>query len=345
MTVNEIVDELRAGSPRASDALRLQVMTHASRPAPQAPSLLDRLLGGRRLALLVPAGAALAVVAAVAIGVTRSGPPSERAATAAIERAAGAAGNGSIAPAAPGAADAATAQKAAPAPFAGRAQRYAAALTLQVEDTDALSDATQRALAVARDLGGYVVSVHYATGEEGAASMTLRVPSTRAAEAVTRLSNLGTILAQDVQIDDLQESLDALDRRLERLQTHIAALTTAIDRADDDPERTRLEAQRARARSELRELRASRAATTAEARAATIQVDLRTKQDTGAALPGSGSRLDRALDKALAVLAWEGVVLLAVALVVAPFALVVAAVLATRRVRRRREEERLLARA
>ena len=240
MTVNEIVEELRAGSPRASDALRLQVMTHASQPAPQAPSLLDRLRGGRRLALLVPAGAALAVVAAVAIGVTRSGPPSERAATApeTIERSAGAPGSG-IAPAAPGAAGAATAQKAAPAPFAGRAQHYAAALTLQVEDTDALSDATQRALAVARDLGGYVVSIHYATGEDGAASMTLRVPSTRAAEAVTRLSNLGTILAQDVQIDDLQESLDALDRRLERLQTHIAALTAAIDRADGDAERAK----------------------------------------------------------------------------------------------------------
>ena len=76
-------------------------------------------------------------------------------------------------------------QKAAPVPVTGRAQRYVANLTLSVEDTDALSEATQRALSIARDLGGYVVSVQYATGTEGASSLTLRVPSARAGDAVT----------------------------------------------------------------------------------------------------------------------------------------------------------------
>ena len=65
----------------------------------------------------------------------------------------------------PAAADTATIQKAAPGPVTGRAQRYVANLTLSVEDTDALSEATQRALSIARDLGGYVVSVQYATGD------------------------------------------------------------------------------------------------------------------------------------------------------------------------------------
>jgi hypothetical protein len=345
MTVNEIVDELRAGRPRASGALRLQVLTVASQPAPRTPTLGERLRGRRRLTLLVPAAAALAVVSAVAIGVSRSGPPSQRAATGqeAIQRAAGADTTRSAAAPSAGAADTGAAQKAVPGPFAGRAQRYSAALTLEVDDRPALSDATQQALAITRDLGGYVVTVHYATGTDGAASLTLRVPSARAADAVTRLSSLGTILAQDVQIDDLQGSLDTLDRQLQRLEARIAALTAAIDRADSAAERARLEAQRAQARSELRELRASRAATAAEARNATVQLDLRTKQTEGGALPGSGSRLDRALDKALAVLAWEGIVLLAVAIALAPLALVAAAVWATRRARRRREEERLLA--
>jgi peptidoglycan hydrolase CwlO-like protein len=171
--------------------------------------------------------------------------------------------------------------------------------------------------------------------------MTLRVPSTNAADAVTRLSSLGTILGQSVQIDDLQESLDSLDRRQQQVRARIAALTAAIDRAETDAERARLEEQRAQARAELRELRASRAATAAEARNATVQLDLRTNEDAGATAPGS--RLDRALDKALAVLAWEGVVLLAVAIALAPLALVATAVWATRRTRRRREEERLLA--
>ena len=90
-------------------------------------------------------------------------------------------------------------------------------------------------------------------------------------------------------------------------------------------------------------MRASQAATAAEARNATVQLDLQTKQDSGGAVPSSGSRLDRALDKALAVLAWEGIVLLAVAIAFAPLALAAAAVLATRRTRRRHEEDRLLA--
>ena len=343
MTVNEIVDELRAARPRASDALRLQVMTIAARPVPRTPTFRERLRGRRRLALLVPAGAALALAAAVVIGVSRSGSTDalETAAPESTVRSAGTPGASLAAP--PTAADAATAQKAAPGPIAGRAQRYSAALSLEVEDTDALSEATQQALAIARDLGGYVVSVHYATGDQGSASMTLRVPSANAADAVTRLSSLGTILAQNVQIDDLQESLDTLDRRTQQVRARIAALTAAIDRADTDAERARLEEQRAQARAELRELRASRAATAEEARNATVQLDLQTKQDSGGAVPGSGSRLDRALDKALAVLAWEGIVLLAVAIAVAPLALVAAAVWATRRTRRRREEDRLLA--
>jgi hypothetical protein len=343
MTVNEIVGELRATRPHASDALRLQVMTIAARPVPRTPTLGGRLRGRRRLALLVPAGAAMAMAAAVVIGFSRSGSP-DTLGTAAPEstaRSAGTTGESLTAP--PTAGDAATAQKAAPGPVAGRAQRYSAALSLQVEDTDALSDATQQALAIARDLGGYVVSVHYATGDQGSASMTLRVPSAKAADAVTRLSSLGTILAQNVQIDDHQESLDSLDRREQQVRARIAALTTAIDRAETAAERARLEEQRAQTRAQLRDLRASHAATSAEARNATVQLDLQTKQDSGGAVPGSGSRLDRALDKALAVLAWEGIVLLALAIALAPLALVAAGVWATRRARRRREEDRLLA--
>jgi hypothetical protein len=74
---------------------------------------------------------------------------------------------------------------------------------------------------------------------------------------------------------------------------------------------------------------------------ATIQLELRTEVSSTA--PAAGSRLDRALDKALAVLAWEAVVVLALLVAAAPLVLVAVAVWLTRRGRRRREEERLLA--
>jgi hypothetical protein len=242
----------------------------------------------------------------------------------------------------PSAGDATAAQKAPPGPLTGRAQRYVANLTLAVEDTDALSEATQRALTIARDLGGYVVAVQYATGADGAASVTLRVPSARAGDAVTRLSGLGTIVAQNVQIQDLQESLDGLDRELERLRARIAALTAQLERTTSPADRARLIEQRAQAQAQLRELRASRAATAAEARNATIQLELRTEEGSEV-VPTGGSRLDRALDRALEVLAWEAVVALAIAVAAAPLVLVGVAVWGTRKARRRREDERLLA--
>ncbi len=340
MNVTEIVDELRATRPRASDPLRFQVLTLASSPPAPSPSLLDRLRG-RRLALLVPVAAGLAVASAVAIGVTRPQPDVRDAASppTTAERSAGEADSSALV-GPPAAADSSTTQKAVPGPLTGRAQRYVASLTLAVEDTDALSEATQRALTIARDLGGYVVAVQYATGADGAASVTLRVPSARAGDAVTRLSALGTIVEQNVQIQDLQESLDGLDRELERLRARIAALTVQIERATGAADRARLIEQRAQAQAQLRELRASRAATAAEARNATIQVELRT-EDGAAAAPGS--RLDRALDRALEVLAWEAVVALALAVAAAPLVLVGAAVWGTRRARRRREDEQLLA--
>lgn len=345
MTVNQLVDELRASRPTASEALRLQVLTVASAPQVTTPSLRDRLRRRRRLVLALPAAAALAVVSAVAIGVTRPGPAAREssapAASVEAQRSVGSAQAPGVTFAGPSADSSATRAKAAPGPVAGRAQRYSASLTLSVEDTDALSEATQRALSIARDLGGYVVSVQYATGTDGAASLIFRVPSARAADAVTRLSGLGTIVGQNVQIDDLQESLDTLDGQLERIRAQIAALDVALERAQTAAERARLLERRAQAQAQLRELRANRSATAAAARNATIQLDLRTEEGSGVAAPGS--RLDRALDKALAILAWEAVVVLALAVALAPVALVALAVWGAGRARRRREEERLLA--
>ena len=340
--MNEIVDELRTSRPRAGDALRLQVLSLASATPVATSSLGDRLRGRRRLFLALPAAAALAVVAAVAIGVTRPS-PGAREATAPASDAQRSAAAPTTTFAGPSADAAGTRlEKAAPTPLPGRAQRYSANLTLSVEDGDALSQATQRALAIAKDLGGYVVSVQYATGEQGAASLTLRVPSPRAGDAVTRLSALGTILAQNVQIDDLQESLDTLDRQLERARAQIAALVDSLARAETAAERARLLERRAQAQAELRELRASRSATADVARNATIQLELRTEENTGVAAPGS-SRLDRALDRALEILAWEAVVVLAIAVAAAPLVLVALAIWGARRVRRRREDDRLLA--
>jgi hypothetical protein len=349
MTVNEIVDELRATRPRASEPLRLEVLTVTSRPPRVEPSLVWRLRR-KRLVLLVPAAAGLAVASAIAIGVTRPEPALREAAAPRAttdQQLAGRSASESAPTTSTGAfagaqEDATTALKSAPpGTVAGRAQRYSASLTLGVEDTDALSEATQRALSIARDLGGFVVAVRYATGDEGVASVTLRVPSGRAGDAVTRLSALGTILAQNVQIDDLQESIDGYDRELQRLEAQLATVKAQLAGTLTEAERARLEERRAQLKAQLDQYRASRAATAAEARLATFQLELRTEKREGAPVPGS--RLDRALDKALAVLTWEAVVALAFAVAVAPLVLLGVVLWGGRRMHRRRDEDRLLA--
>ena len=346
MNVSEMVDELRTGRPRASEPLRVQVLTVASQPAPTTTPLFTRLRV-RRYALLVPAAAGLAVASAIAIGVTRPEPALREAAspsgTIEQDSTAGArtAGPTTSKPYS-GAQDAAAlAGKVAPGPVAGRAQRYVASLTFAVDDTDALSAATQRALSIAHDLGGYVVAVRYATGDDGVASVTLRVPSARSADAVTRLSALGTIVAQDVQIDDLQQPLDELDRTVRRLRAQLAALNAKLDGSLTAADRARLEERRAQIKAQLDQHRASRAATAAEARLATFQLELRTEENEGVTPPGS--RLDRAFDKALAVLTWEAVVALAIAVAAAPLVLVGLLVWGARRAQRRRADDRLLA--
>ncbi|HSF60711.1 MAG TPA: hypothetical protein VLA69_03380, partial [Gaiellaceae bacterium] len=95
-------------------------------------------------------------------------------------------------------------------------------------------------------------------------------------------------------------------------------------------------------RTELRGIRSGISATNAEARMSTIQLAVVTPGAFGAVAP-SPNRLDRTIDEALNVLAWEAVVALAVLIVLAPFALVGLAAWLGRRAYRRREDERLLA--
>ena len=349
MTSAEILNELRGAAPAAPLTLRGRVAEiAASSPAP-APrtSFAGRLLPRRRALLVaLPVAAAVAVASAGVIGIVQSG--SEPDATLAVReeaqqdsavQKAGAESAPTYGAVGGAAADATTA--ATPGPTTGRAQRVVANLTIEVDDTDALSDATQKALQTTRSLGGYVVSVSYATSTDGTASLTVRVPTARVQDAITRLSSLGTIVAQQVQIDDLQESIDELAKRVIGLQERIARLTAQLEDPSLDAEtKATLETRRKAARAELAAVRGAKAAQTAEARLATIQLSLVT--DSAAAVPGTPSRFDRTLDDVVEILALEGLVVLFALVIVGPFLLVGLAAWWGRRALQRREDERLL---
>jgi hypothetical protein len=358
MTASELTAQLRAARPIAPESLRERVrVLAASEPAPAVRRRLPEFrMPSLRIA--VPVVAATALAAASIFALVR---PDRHNATVATKELSSL--PAATVPTPPSALDTQQAQgsavapstahtapqpfgatrNAAPVPTPGRAQRYQAELTISVKNGDALSSATARAQTTVRALGGYVVNVSFASADSGAASLTLRVPTQRVQEALARLSSLGKVVGQQVQIDDLQSTLDQLSRRITVLRArifHITALLT--DPTLSSVQRADLETQRTELQNALRQTRQNRSGISAVARNATIELQLQTARKAVAPPP---SRADRTLHQAARVLAWEGAAMLYVLVVLGPFVILGAALAFAAKARRRSEESRLLARS
>ena len=336
----DLIHELQASRPVAPAALRARVRETARAPRAASPWERFRLPVRRVAVVAAPAVLALALVSAGAVGLSRSG---ERDVFSEAARPVVEGPRESIEKETLGATDlgAGATRDSAAGPTTGRAQRVSATLTVEVSDSDAVSDAAQDAIELTRRLGGHVVSSSVTTGEQAAATMTVRVPVGKVQQAIAGLSGLGRIVSQQVTIDDLQASLDALERRQASLRNQVARIGARLDTESLEPEeRAVLETRLQRLQRELRELRRGITATHAEARMSTIELTVATPE-AGVVAPAP-SRLERTLDEALNVLVWEGVIVLALAIVLAPIALLGLAAWLGQRLYRRREDERLL---
>ena len=345
MTSPELMHELRASRPIAPTTLRARVREISADETVRAPWSRFRFSVRRVSLIAIPAAAALAFASAGVLGIAKSDVSPEAYRQESLETGKSTAEatpstnlgvQGQAVPAPGQALDSAI------GPTSDRATRVSATLTVEVADPDAVSRAAQDALDLTRSLGGHVVNASVATGEEGSAALTVRVPVAKVQEAIVGLSGLGKIVSQQVTIDDLQASLDELERREASVRNQIARIVARLGTESLDAETEAvLRARLQTLRGELRGLRAGIASTNAEARMSTIQLTVVTPGAFGAVAPPA--RLDRTIDEALNVLAWEAVIVLAVLIVLAPFALVAFAAWLGRRFYRRREEEQLLA--
>jgi hypothetical protein len=212
-----------------------------------------------------------------------------------------------------------------------RVQTYGAALALRIPTSAGVSNALKRALRITASLGGYATSVHAQTSRHGAtADLTLKIPRAHVQEALARLSQLGTITSEQVDIADKQAGLNATDALIAKLQKQLAALRAL----PVTPENTaRISALTARIAS----LQRGEAATRRTAHYATIRLALATP---GAAAPvkhGHGP-----LHGVGVALRWLGIGAVYALAIGAPVALLLAlGWLAVRFVRRRREEQLL----
>lgn len=342
MTSPDLIHELRASRPTAPTALRARIREIPAQETAPAPWSRFRFPVRRAAFIAIPAAAALAFASAGVLGIARSDVSTEtyRAEGLADKATAETAPSANLGTAAQDALIGPTAD--AIGPTTDRKQRVSATLTVEVRDADAVSRAAQDALDLTRRLGGHVVSASVVTGEEGSASLTVRVPVAKVQEAIVGLSALGRIVSQQVTIDDLQESLDQLERREASVRNQIARIVARLETESLDAQtKAVLQARLQTLRGELRGLRAGIASTNAEARMSTIQLAVVTPGAFGAVAPPA--RLDRTIDEALNVLVWEAVIVLAVLIVMAPFALAAFVAWLGRRLYRRREEDRLLA--
>jgi Domain of unknown function (DUF4349) len=323
---DDLLNVLREARPMAPAELR----EHVRRIAAEATPEPRHGIRWRRV-VVVAAPLAAAVAGAVILfpdgktrpqtGLTYASPPARKAANPTELQ--------TLAPSSGAASD----QAALPAPAPDRVQRITTTLELRLPNTQAVSDATKQAVAITRSLGGYPKALNVdAEGRTGYASLVLRIPKQNVQRAVSRLSGLGTIVGENVQIQDIQAQVDAAARKIHRLQArraywqaqsaseeaaqHVAALTTQIAK-----------------------LRRGRANTIKTASYATVSVQMTTKPAPVPAHKGQGP-----LHNLGVAFWWIGIVAVYVLALAAPFVVLgVLFWLLFRAVRRHREAELLSA--
>ena len=224
-----------------------------------------------------------------------------------------------------------------------RLAHHTATMRLRVSDVDELSRTTRDAMRIARRLGGFVASVNYAKpkGDDGEASLTLRVPTGKIQEAIAQLSDLGVIVSQRIEIQDVQNRVNDATERIASLRRTIRRIEARLRQSISEDERFRLQLQLEQARGNLRRLTDQRTSTVRRARLAVVSVTLTTREDEQKAAPPPG-RVERAAGNAATVLAKELAAIVWVLIVLSPLVLLGAAAVVASRTRRRRFAERLL---
>jgi hypothetical protein len=322
MSQRDLTAELRRARITAPSELRERVRLIAA-----ADTTPTRRFTWRR-ALVV----ALPVAAAIAASIVFSRPSNNEAThTPAVLRA-GIAHGEAINPATTKSAG--SAAKLAPPNTPGRVQVYGADLALRLSSATAVSDGVKSALRIASSLGGYPTAVH-ATSQANVASanLTLKIPRAHIQEAVTRLSALGTITSEQVNIQDKQAGLNATDRQIARLQTQLKELRAQTPSATTTARIAALESQIAR-------LQRAEAATRLKAHYATVHLNLTSAKAVVSHKQGHGP-----LHGVVVAVTWLGIGAVYALAIGAPIAILALLVWLAARIVRRRREDALLSRS
>jgi Domain of unknown function (DUF4349) len=325
----ELVHELKAVPAAAPQRLRERLRA-LGEPAPRRS--LPMLPWRRALLVLAPACALVLVVAAVVHGVLNSAPKAQ------VAGSRGALHSPELGPAKDSGFGIVP-------PTPGRKQDYQAWMTLRVGDLDDLTARTNEAVQVARSFGGYVVSLQQSTrsGSPGETDLTLRIPVNRVESALVRLSDLGTVLARQVSIVDLEQTLRQQRARIVRLKVYIARAVEQLKSDLPADVRLRVQLQLQAARQALADATRSNTTTLRRAALSTVSLTLTTQKAATPVQKDGTGRFERAARDAGSFLAGAGAVGVFLLIVLSPLIVLVGAYILGIRAYRRREERRLLA--
>jgi hypothetical protein len=336
-TRSALLGELRSATTlRAPDPVRTRVL--APKPEPRGFAL--RRPSWRLALVVLPATLGLAVAAALVHGFMRSGNP-----TAVRTQPAVVHGEASTPSAKSKAAPPQTLQ-AAGSGAGGTSARLAhtdASLTVSVPNTEKLREATDAATRIATSLGGFAQSVVYRTpaGGGGASYIELRIPAQNVQRALAQIAGLGTLVSQEVSVQDLQHDLVVQSEQIAQLRRRIAALREALaSQALPEAQRILLRIKLAESKRALAQRLQARKGTIAAGMTSRVSLVLST--DESAVAPVQRGRLDRMLRSAVGFLALEATVGLYALIVVSPLLVIGALIWGLARLRRRRDELRLL---
>ena len=303
-------DLLRAHAPTAPEELHRRVSL--LRPAPHRGPRV-------RPVLVVAAAAAIAVLAAVVHGFSTSAPQRSVTLQGHIKAASGSAATSTTPVFGAYSTDQATRAAAVPAPAPGRLQHTDASIRVRVDD---VGKATTRAMRVATELGGYAQSVRYRTPQSRAAVsyIELRIPAQNVKRALAQLGGLGTLVSQQISIEDLTNTLERQSAQIAQLRRRVAALQAALrDPSVPDAQRVLLQIKLAEAKRALAQRLHGRKGTLAAGASSRVSLVLENRKHA-AAVPHHRGRLGRMLHSAVGFLAIEGTVLLFALSVVSPVA-------------------------
>ena len=349
-----LVRELRAGAPAAPAPLRARVRALEEQPARR------RLVFPRRRTALALA-VVLVAVAAVGAGLAvRDGGGESTAAPKELPQVMAVPTVTEAAPSEPGGADLAPVVRAQAEKdeswtlmqgrfsdvgesSTGRATDLSLSMAVRLPGADELSEAAGEAMAITRELGGWVAASDIDTrGNEGTAELALRVPVDRVEDAVVRLGALGTVSGQRVATVDLQTGIDRRAGRIEQINRAIRVQELRLESGTLTPAQL-LEARLriVRLRNEAADLRRANLADRREAATSELALTLHTRA-AAAAQEQDQSGAAGAAGDALRFLSAAGVIALFLAIVLSPVVLLAFLLWLALRTRSRRVEARLL---